>query len=366
MQIKTMRDAREKNYSARAFGMSGPEGVKVENILKYIEHLGEASQTDVSQWPLEIFMANGKFVTNRSKVNEKFFSYMGTVKKVETKTDVPSIAAPVVEKIKAMISARVEDLIFGAQRGVSAQKSMQIRALNALDAADRNLGDAQLRLNLLRESKRNISGFIEELESVLKAGFYTLKPDQPPNGFSLITKPIALSYFNTKQAQNVFVRMGSYEVHVGLEQHGFNARVFPYDQNPYYSFCRGDAYWHPHVNCSGQICFGNILEEARTNAATLKLKKYLECVQDVIECYSEEGTPYILLGNFERAAQKGALTKNGRVPGERDFNKSPRPAGHFMPVWPSDNSDEWVHLHNDEEEEDPDYDNDDQEEQDHE
>lgn len=302
IEVKTMRDARARNYEIFPDKNDEKRGVK-EAAIKYIEHLGNEAGVDVSEFKLDKFKKSGKIVTNRVQINKIFF---GLAKKSLALDRPQYVKADAIKAVAGRLNCdplaavtEAETLLRRAEVSLLENKRYLVESEQLIEKRKAELAKAE---QLAKGTPRFELSSV--LRKIMKKGIFTLCDKQPDVGIHFLSRPIRKTFFSKEQATNLVVPFGQFVVHV------FSGTIYggaPWD-------CRVKAgldnivtqgYLHPHVQGRGdkggvKICFGSA-GKAYDNARTKgDLEGMLDAIWDVFQNFEDRsGDGYRPLHEFE-------------------------------------------------------------------
>lgn len=306
----TMAEIRAKNYNVFDSKIGDDLINRQVSSLKYIEHLGVTTGTDVSSWtPLPLFAnSEGHIWKERTKINEVFFTYRD---KIKTEVPTPSGLSSLVEKecealcvnFDKAFSKSIDKLIEREQASLVGIKNNIRSYQNEIDSQNKARFTAVATLAGFNQKKSEGLGISRDLKEVLAEGWWTLSDDPIKESISLLTPEITLTHIRERQAVNTVVNMGRLQVDIAInvKSSSFFVKIVKYDGNP----LRGD-YYHPHVNSGGDLCTGNMGNDLNKALAEFNLKNTTTIIKDILTNYNVD-SPYAQLYKFEEAANEGKI-----------------------------------------------------------
>lgn len=306
----TMNKIRAQNY--KVFESLDKEVAKIqESSIKYIEHLGTITGTNISEWkPLELFTSeDGKLPSKRNKLNELFFLYLE-----QKKGEIPEVIVPGTDEISKLCFKF--DQLFTQQIDGTIKRSEAI--IHDIDGEIERYHDSIKKklasrikviatVDGLHLKKKTGTGVSADIHKILSEGWWTLSENQTPNEISLVTPEIVLTYFNKKHAAQVAVSVGFIQINLGIDGGSIYAWGAPYDRNPLHN----KSYFHPHISGhGGDICFGNMAKEFQKAQTSSAIDLMLDTIKKVLTTYCDEN-PYVHLYQLEDAAKEGNLYSRG-------------------------------------------------------
>ena len=263
------------------------------SAARYIAYLAQQTGTHVDQWDLEKVFGlteNFKNEIGRSVINKKFFQEAEKIKKktaVKKKPDVAikkTITAAVAKRkkhdateLKRLLADRTEFLRLAGEHAMRYQASVSQAAGAARE--------------LRRLKKINVS-VPDQIEKIVKGGFWELH-EFVDDTLSFVTKnDIIISHGNRKALEGTGVNFGKFRVEVELRD--AVVEVFPHGNNIY---DEAGAYYHPHVDESGDVCWGNAAGSAATFLTDLDIVGLLLLLSTLLSNYNSSA-PFVNLEDF--------------------------------------------------------------------
>lgn len=226
---------------------------------------------------------------NDDEVNAVYFPY---VQQVQASNKLTDEERRKLREIHTIDNSReykyLEELLDNSKRELN-------RLYERIDSAVQDIHDRKRNLrNMVVHSEYDVS---IEVDKILEGGFYSLARNKtytcPNKLLWFTTKDITLTHKNPSAGIDLEVPMGNYYVTVNMET--YDVRVKPCNNNLQYS-----GYYHPHVNESGRVCWGNAAEVMAQALEDMKPSVALTALQIILTTYNDE-SPYALLRDFEES-----------------------------------------------------------------
>lgn len=319
--IVTMRDARKKHYEI----FSGPDDEKrgqKEGILKYIESLGVQTQTDVSEWKLSKFKKNGRLITDKKMINKIFFSSIkktnlscGPLEKLAKKNFKSLLQSKkVIEDLSNRFQVDFDRQIRIHQQQIkSSKRNVENHNRQAL-LYTRDIEEKQKKIDEIIKQKesKGKSGeknpFHDQLMAVLKTGKFSLIDQDSPDAIKFETAPINKSFFDKRQATNIFIPLGTYMVSFYPGNNASEWQVYVDEGNDNINV---NGYLHPHLEEGGGFCFGSMGDTLEQIKKTANFYEYMMAVWDAIANFEDNGDHYTPLYKFEERYKE--MLKEGSI-----------------------------------------------------
>lgn len=302
-----IKDVRKNEY--KFTGMEGDYDAvhKQSNSLRYIEHLAQVTGTDVTEWPIGIFLnTNGRVFLDRQDLNEKFFEF-------KVKADaLPKTAKPINIAAVKVIEKTLADVL---ERRISDELNQMVRAEEAMRTHVDRLQEQQRKVfyhgtvaRSLEKAQKSGFNLAKQVQMVIDGGFWELAEDT--NALQFISRPLSLSYFHKEQRRDNAIHLGRVLLTIGINNDGLWPTVTKYSgavhkmRNP-----------HPHVGTDGSICFGEIQNAAHKAMGRLDIAALCAYVESVMDTYNEDDA-FVHIYEFE--GEEGP-------PDEEDFDPPDEP-----------------------------------------
>lgn len=289
-----MKEIRGRSYRFPEMQGEDDAQIKQANSLKYVEHLGQVTGTDVSDWPIEIFLnSNGRVHVDRQDINEKFFEFKA--KAAVLPKEVPKVAIKSLKKLESSLmnslKTRLVNTAHELERAKESLRNLEIRA----HGAQQTVFDKTLIVQSLNEAKSRGFDLTKQLEQIMATGYWELSPN--PLELQLISPPISLTYFNSLHKRNNCIHLGRLMVSFFPSGDGImNARITKHSGAAHRS-----GHCHPHVDSGGSPCFGEIRHHWAEARSTINLVEMCSLLRTLFETYNEDNA-FQQLSTFEAKA----------------------------------------------------------------
>lgn len=267
------------------------KGAQVQAI-KYIKRLASVSNTDISDWDITgIFGEDGLIATDRNKINQLFFTYKDSSKKVKTPLHHSTVAA--IHKLQEMRQ-------FGDLKFIESQLKQEEKYMNdhyrAFQNNLANVNRARKQIDLMKGYKPN---YPAEVAEIVTEGFWKyVEIDTTVGEITFETvNPIVLKDYNPKQGVKYSLDMGKFRLKVKVSEN--RLKCFPWPENFAYKM---DNHPHPHVDRGGNICFGDLKVESQMALAGGNMKQIMDLVQRTITSF-DGGSPFVQLATLKKVRE---------------------------------------------------------------
>jgi len=224
------------------------------SAVDYIKFLARSTQKNISRWKVEdLFFENGRLITNKNKINKKFFQKLSAGRK----------------KKKVISKLNIMGLVKRTNEKTILRLELEIK-------------EREQRILKLRNNSNN-SNIEEQVWEIINTGCWENPIIQGKYLFLNTTNNVILNSNN----------LGKFGAAFNLVDK--KIYVTPYSGNKE----GGDLYIHPHINSDGRICWGNISSEAEKAVSGLNLIKVFNFLHGLLNSYTGNA-PYTLLSNFNR------------------------------------------------------------------
>lgn len=288
MQIK---DIRGDGYYFGSIKGDHEAQIKQINNLKYVEHLGQVTKTDVSDWPLDVFMTTeGRIYSERQKLNEVFFEFKAKADAMPKA--VPNVNMAAVKQIeKSMITMLDQKIEREGLKMTTAMKELDLATKKAV-VKQRDVFYHSTLVRSLQKVRDDGFNLLPQIQTVLDCGFWQLVEDS--NALQFISPPITITYFNKKQARNNAVHLGKLLLTLSVSTDCVLSAKCSKHSGAAHTLDNA----HPHVNGSGQICFGELKPHYERAIAIMDIPGVCELVRQILNSYNE-GDAYVNIHTFE-------------------------------------------------------------------
>jgi hypothetical protein len=305
----------------------------------YIKTLAATTITDISGWDvLKVFGAeDGHLVTDKKELNKLFFDYLMKVKE-KTKKKIQELeklkasqaSQDAVEKatseelsdeekslaqldlVATQLTSTVTNLRSQEERAAEEHLNYCVRNLEQsyknVELQHNQVGAAQIKYLSMKKDPKEIAASIrQQLRTIVTKGIW-VNPVFVGNHLYLNTPTnIILSHVNKAANVNISLDVGQVAVKINMNS-GFAMSVIPYKEN--ISFDKKDSggygyreFFHPHVNNTGAICWGNASDTYIKMIKNFDLDKALILLHALLNSYSETA-PYVLLTELKAHHKK--------------------------------------------------------------
>jgi hypothetical protein len=262
------------------------------NAAKYIHKMSSIAGIDIAHWNiLEVFKReDGSIHSDKMKINEILFS---------NKDHKPKYVGVTANQVKALDSMRVkgrEDAAGACYRQYNFHLENSNNYYREYLIMLKHARENYNKYELLKDQKTNLSA---EVEKVIADGFFKL--ERVAGSESVVefitTQDIFLNYLSDKHKAKMSVNVGQFRIRCYLASGEYFVSRF----NNNTSTARG--YYHPHVNTSGYVCFGEEKHRFNELAATGQVSGCMEIIRGVLTSYYED-SPYENLHVFKERQEK--------------------------------------------------------------
>lgn len=201
--------------------------------------------------------------------------------------------------------------IAAKQRDLHAREEM-------IERIKREILNNQTILGMLEARTRTSDDFIKAINDILTGGWFKLSSVNYTSGIiKMYTPDVYLNYRNATAGIDKTLNMGSYFVSIYKQEN--KVRVAPRTDN-----ILVDGYFHPHINGSGQVCWGTAEEIYQTAMKSDKAYVQLfDALKIILQNYNGD-SPY---ANFEEFLVK---SPNFKIE-DGDFAYKPTNSDYFIP-----------------------------------
>lgn len=265
------------------------EASKYKSAIKYIEHLGSVTNTDVSGWPIDLFLnkQTERVYLDRQNINEVFFTFQAKVAK-EAVPEIVFNSAPITNGIENLISDRKDSIFYEIS-----ELNRQLSKLNK-EVESRLMKKTDLNLTLLGLNSVNPNIILDDVKALLSQGYWKAlnKPLSKSMWFEAV-RPVILTYFNKKQGRENVLNLGHVRAEICFGK-VLELKCFPPGINKTHSLANA----HPHISMDGNPCWGSLKPAYEDAVASLSIKGMLFTLSRLLQTYTE-GDAFISIYNFE-------------------------------------------------------------------
>ena len=276
------------------------QGISAEHIeaIQYIEKMAGLTRTPIDSWDIFKVFNNGDngLLVDRRAINKRLHSH-GLLSETQRRqlTDLENTA---MEAFQVRMREQAESL---------AQQALANRDYSIKDATSlRQRMEASItNAKNYDEQARNLEGktpnIAHEVGKIIDAGFWEVESILYHEIHFTTKNPIVLTENNASAGVHFHVPMGHYKVIVFAPE--ARLRVKQFKDNVVF-----DGYYHPYVNESGVICWGNAQDTANKMLARQEYAHVLELLAALLTTYVPEATPYAQLLKFQIEYDKAHRT----------------------------------------------------------
>jgi hypothetical protein len=285
----------KQNYK-KIFARQTDEQLKANiDSLDYITKLAKSTNINVFTWNIVDLFADKKnkkqsleLIKDKNEINKIFFTYSDSIQ------NTPNAELELIEKT-VKNSINVLDLKLVNDKKQKLQRLIEIKT-NEMSTYNNYIMNnissiVSARQEMLKIVDVNIKDkIISDVIEILKGGFYEF---HELNGYNLIlvTKDsIINTYKNINEGIDLTLNLGKFKIIYNLEI--FTLKVYPHENNYTVS-----SFYHPHVNDSGEVCWGNVSVRASELLANAEIKEALNLLSVLLTTYNPDN-PYRTLAQF--------------------------------------------------------------------
>lgn len=266
------------------------------NALNYIQFLATASKTNIETWDINaLFCSRGNtLIQDKGEINKAFFIEKGKREREPNATQVLSdeVVKLVDEKIGVLANTE-------ASRHQRDAESYKDRMINAIRSVESHREQYIRAMELYEQAKnRTASFFSPQLKQILEAGFWKFEGIQNDSVILSTVNRVTMREYNPAASVDYTVDLGNYSL--WLRPSTARARLMPWID----SFRCDGTFYHPYVYTSGEICFGNVSDQAGMMLADGRYFEFASLVASLLMTYSPSSTPYVRLSHFRAQTQR--------------------------------------------------------------
>lgn len=280
-----------------------------QSSLAYINELAARVGISIRRWNIgSLFTVDGgpNLMSDFKAINKAFFAKMkeGEEGDVDTEVD-PKIK----ESLQAFAKGLFDEEIWRQKRTIESKEYDLRHYERRQKSLMEELAKAHAKLHALEAGEgadSRIAKVEEDLEEILLNGWWG---DLLVDGdwfWLRTTDDIVLSQRNKKAGLDQSFNLG--QVSVGINLSRGECKVVPYKNN-----LRYDDLFHPHVNTTGSICWGDAAEASSKALVEWRVKDLLNLLQALLITYSPSN-PYTQLNNFQFGTPFGRRNSDLRNP----------------------------------------------------
>lgn len=307
----TIRELREQDYAYFNSIKERQDREKQIGSAKYIEFLGVATSTDVSDLPIAMFFnsTGNRLYLERNRLNEIYMKWLherGPKAAVTTKLsdeDLKKIET-MVPVLGEVLAGDTQSQVHHLERSIRSNHDQANNYLRSYHQQLQNINTLTQQLHTLKLRPQVVADGKQQILEVLKDPFWTLDPrPSPRRTLSFISGPVTLTQIMKAHGVNTVVPMGRFRATLLIADTGTPAvHVMPYEGNP---ITEGGCY-HPHITYRGMVCFGNLGPAYVRALNSGKLREAMNVLKTVLHAYND-GDCYVTLPEFDQAHKAGDL-----------------------------------------------------------
>lgn len=280
--------------------------------LAYILQLCALTKTNLEGENIVGLFGTGtgtQLLSEKTEINKRFFSFLTQKAEAqkdvkEEKKDKPKAECPeaVFNAINKFSVEMVRTQIASFENAIKTHKAVLASYFDKIECCNKAI--VENRQVIDRMQGKDSAGFLkEQFNKVIQKGNW-VNPVVSGEYLYLNTKENVVCTYKNKLAKcDITVNFGQLAVKFDLRT--FESSVIPYKKNIRYI----DLY-HPHVNQSGHICWGDALKTSSAMQQEGRIFELLELLYTLLFTYNERN-PYAGIECFEKHAQKyGRITNS--------------------------------------------------------
>lgn len=287
-----------KEYGYRKLSRQSPEK-RAANIaaLTYLEKIAAHSQTNISHWDVNELFSAGRgndFITDQKELNKRFFEHRA--KMTENFDENERVLR---EKVDVVAQTRFKSVINGRREQIQHQIMRNEESIAAHYRDINNLREHVLnnRMTLMKLEGKEFD-LASEITNIERDNFFKLEEFNNTEFIFSTKSDIILGEKNPAANLDYFVNLGRFKVKVVIAN--FKVAVLPFERN---FKVREERYYHPHVYQDGNVCFGDIANQANTHLNQGNLREYMKLLAALLSSYSNHN-PYVPLTFFKEASER--------------------------------------------------------------
>ena len=262
--------------------------------VKYIEGLARTASIDISSWDAKAVFGTGsgnELECDTGKINKLFFEELERIAAMPT----PVEQAPRTILTEAQLAA------------IAAidTRLLQGQVVHFTSTRDQRLSEAaeyyrnyETRLKQAADAdvaRRRLAGerssFSDQIRAIDDGGFWEFVGMEGTSSFKFKTRNnINLEYKNAAIGADIRVNMGKFQA--AFNYSDSRIRVMPAENN-----INVGGYYHPHINSSGEICWGTAQAQASNELSKGLIVNPFLLLAAVLTGYNS-GSPYVNLQSF--------------------------------------------------------------------
>lgn len=301
-QPSTIKEVHMKFQDATADGykhITQTFGDQYIPSVKYIEFMAASMHKNIADWDFSLFLTNdGKPYVDKSMINKRFMEKLS-----DDAIKAPSIFKLTEEHARAVIELSSAHSMREKENLQAQLKQTSEHLKNLTISYQDYLGRYRGLANKIDAFVPQVeTKFVSEIEKICSLGFFKWVGALNEHFIFETTSPVILSEVNQAAGINFKVNMGRFRVEV--DPKNMFPRVFRAEGN----MIIHDLY-HPHLDSSGSICWGNLNEFFQRSAKAGELLVVMNCIRDLISTYNR-GNPFIQLIRFHYLSEVFDMDKD--------------------------------------------------------
>lgn len=290
-----------------------------QSSLVYIRDLAGKTNTNISRWNIVSIFGSGsgaELINDVNQINKIFFQRIAQpapdpTDEVEDQPE-PQVEIPALMKItlqnisRNSLANELRQAEYELNRSKEEARRLWINYNNTLvvaSRADQKLEALRTTANLNERGER----VEKELLEVIKGGFWGDLQFRGNAMWLTTVNPITLSEIRRAAGVEIVAPLGRFAASFDFSNQ--HIIVAPYKGNK-----RVDShFYHPHVNTTGEICWGDARDMAENARISWKIKDLFFIMQELLSSYNS-GNPYRSLDRFVDARAYGRIAAELRCP----------------------------------------------------
>lgn len=269
------------------------------NGYQYIEDLSVTTSTDISYWDLGLFVKPHTnkdywwcFDDDKKRLTKTFFQE----RQAREKEDVArSVAPELAEELNTQAKALMSNLISTAK---SARAEHQIEAQRAMNLVDNHLFEARKMTGKIMALEGKNVDLAAQVNEIQRQGFFVYERFLTGNLYFKTKTEVILRHTNDDAGVNLRVNVGHFRP-------VFNIRTSQIKVTVAGGNIEAEGFYHPHLDGSGKVCWGNAQNAATKAASELNLPRLFQLLHGVLTTYNDDN-PYVGLSEFQEQAPSDA------------------------------------------------------------
>lgn len=302
-----LRDIIASDY--KIFERMGDDNKKANiAVVQYVHMLSATTNARADTWNvLEIFgKGDGNaLVTDKNEINKRFFGHMEKLK-----AEVPQELLAIESAIEAKIKEATKEIVNSQARQFRDKaEGARMSAEDYFEAAENKMYECIKYQNMLLSVQGKTNPILDDIRKVAASTFWKFN-NFDGRVLTFVTRnPIVLLHKNPSAGIDINISMGTYRVTVDI--YTMSPRVFTSNGNIIV-----DGYYHPHVNSSGSVCWGNVTTIITEHMKNYRLFDLMEILAANLSNYNS-GNPYVSLERFsikfDQMKKAGIQTTMGNI-----------------------------------------------------